>query len=232
MPVSNFRAVDYSIYPDPAETVQDATLAGVDALTATALSAGGSLILRAGHGDQETPGSYASGNVVLRTFSTAADAALNVTATEGFLKIPAGERALSADVTNATTTMGNLTGLTINLRAGRTYSFRAVLFAVDSVAGEGLKFDLDGGTATATDLEAFATLVSTAGTAFVAALTLTALATDFAMATVTGVSKVEIEGVITVNAGGTFIPRFAQNSHSSGTATVNRGSYIVVKDIG
>jgi hypothetical protein len=36
---------------------------------------------------------------------------------------------------------------------------------------------------------------------------------------------------LVVNAGGTLIPRFAQNAHSTGTATVGLGSYLWVEDM-
>lgn len=40
-----------------------------------------------------------------------------------------------------------------------------------------------------------------------------------------------VEGSFTVNGAGTFIPRTAQNSHTSGTLTVYRGSWIEIEDI-
>lgn len=134
----------------------------------------------------------------------------------------AGHHRLTADVTNATTTMANLTGLSVTLKA-RTYRFLAILYVEDSVAADGVKLDFDGGTATATLFIAHGTVFDTS---LLLSTQTTALATDLAAATVTGRACIEIHGYITVNAAGTFIPRAAQNSHTAGTLTVYTGSSI------
>lgn len=138
-----------------------------------------------------------------------------------------GDIALAADFTNATATMSN-TALSVTLTASRVYTFALSLFATDSVAAEGLKIDFDGGAATATDFRAHCTIFDTA---LLASTQTTAIATDFAVALATGASLIECSGAITVNAGGTFIVRAAQNSHATGTLTVNRGSYLWLRDV-
>lgn len=139
-----------------------------------------------------------------------------------------GNKRLSADVTEAAAAMTNLTGLSVTLAAGRTYSFKLILFVSDSVAADGIKCDFDGGTLTATDFRAHGTLFDTS---LLLSTQTTALATDFSQATITGSGMFEIHGTVTVNAGGTFIPRCAQNAHTTGTLTVFRGSNIVIEDI-
>lgn len=135
---------------------------------------------------------------------------------------------VAANATNATTTMANLADLSFSVVAGRHYTFDLVLFAADDVAADGFKVDLDGGTATVTVLRAHGTVV---GTTLVLAGPSSALATDFAAGTTTGDVMIEIRGAFTVNAAGTFIPRFAQNAHTTGTATVYAGSFLWLADI-
>lgn len=255
---SLFKATSLTIAPAADATPAEVKFAGQDATDESGV-AGGNVVLAAGHGDQAVPGAETSGNAILRVYSLAADAAIDavfsetgflvpsaqvigwadaywsrlaagVAAQSGWVTDPTGEKVLAAAGTNATATLAT-TGLSATLKAGRTYAFTIVLFASDDQAAEGLKFDLDGGTATATAIQAFYTALATAATSFTAALSVTALATDFDMATTTGVHKVVIEGTITVNAAGTFIPRFAQSSHTSGTATLARGSRMTVRDV-
>ena len=140
----------------------------------------------------------------------------------------AGNLRVATDVPNATATMANISALTANLLAGRTYSGRLVLFVSDSVAADGVKVDFDGGTATATDFRAHGTIFDTA---LQLSTQTTAIATDFSVAVITGNSMVEIYFTITVNAAGTFIPRFAQAAHTTGTATAFRGSYMILHDM-
>jgi hypothetical protein len=130
---------------------------------------------------------------------------------------------ITTPVTNATAAPVNLTDLTTTLIAGRKYLFRLVLFANNSVGAEGLQILLNGGTATVTSIEfgfpctpVGATLGTSNATALATALTATVVAT--------GDQCYVVEGELVCNAGGTFIPAFAEVSHSLGTATVSNGS--------
>lgn len=141
----------------------------------------------------------------------------------------AGNKRNTADVPNATATMANLADLSITLIAGRKYMGRLVLVANDSVGADGLAIDCNGGTATMTSFQMTAeeapigaTLGTTNSTALGTALTNTVVAT-------TDTAYV-IYLTMVVNAGGTFIPRFAQNAHTTGTATVRLGSSLVLDD--
>lgn len=137
-------------------------------------------------------------------------------------------RVTTSDVTNATTTMAPVTGLSATLIAGRKYSGKLILYVNDSVAADGIKVDFDGGTATMTSFRAH-------GTIFDAALLLssqtTAIATDFVVATITGDAMVEVYFSFVCNGAGTFIPRFAKNAHTTGTATVYVNSFMWLDDM-
>jgi len=146
----------------------------------------------------------------------------------GWIQNSAGCTRLVSNVTNTTTTMANLTELSVTLIAGRKYSFKLILFLANSLAGDGVKVDFDGGTATMTSFRAHGTLFDTA---LLLSTQTTALATDFAAATVTGDSMVEIHGALVCNAGGTFIPRQAMNTAVSGTLTTYLNSHLLVEDM-
>lgn len=131
---------------------------------------------------------------------------------------------LSADVTNATATFGNLSDLTQTVVAGRKYTGRLTIKCNDSVAAEGIKFDFNGGSATATAFWAAAS-ESVGGTTVLGTVISTSLAGVINYTTITGETIIEIPFALTVNAGGTFIPRVAQNSHTAGTVTAELGSF-------
>lgn len=147
--------------------------------------------------------------------------------TKGWMADVAGRAALANDYTNATATLASVTGLTINLEAARKYIFRAVLFCSESVAAEGIKIDFNGGSATATDFRAH---IKIHDTTLLLSSQVTSLAGTASVATMTGASEIEINGEFVVNAAGTFIIRAAQNSHVTGTVTINKGSHIEVED--
>ena len=137
-------------------------------------------------------------------------------------------RITTANVTNATTTMAALAGLSATLIAGRKYSFKLCVFCTNTVAADGLKFDFDGGTATMTSFRAHATLFDTA---LLLSSQTSALATDFAAATVTGDSMFEVHGGFVCNGAGTFLPRFANNNTTTGVATAYIDSWLWIEDV-
>lgn len=141
----------------------------------------------------------------------------------------AGESRVTGNVTNATVTPANITGLSATVAAGRTYSGQIVLYFNQSTAADGFRFDLDGGTATATDVRITGTISDSTSTRFLGMNT--ALATDFTDTSTSGNAEVTINFTITVNAAGTIIPRFANEAASTGTGTVYRGSYMILTDI-
>ena len=149
-------------------------------------------------------------------------------ATLPWLRMTSGRCFLAADQTNATTTMANMTGCSIQVTSGFKYTFKGIFYLNDSVAADGAKIDFDGGAATMTNFRCHCT-------AFDTALNLSsqssALATDFAATTFTGAGMFECHGTMEPSSTSTFIPRIAQNAHTTGTLTLARGSYLLVEDM-
>jgi hypothetical protein len=153
-----------------------------------------------------------------------------ITIPAGVLQNTPGRARLTADATNATATMANLSDLSLTLLAGRKYTGRLVLIGSNSTGAEGLQFDFAGGSATMTSFQAIleasplgATLGVTSAGALGTALTNTVVATTDTV--------YAVYVTMVVNAGGTFIPRFAEISHTSGTATVRLGSSLWLEDM-
>lgn len=142
----------------------------------------------------------------------------------------AGESRVASNVTNATTTMAAITGLSASVKAGRKYAGELVVKCSEDVAADGIKIDFDGGTATMTSFAAGAGVL-TGGTTVVVNEVSSALATDLEWSTITGETWITIKFTFVVNAAGTFIPRMAQSAHTTGTATVALGTYMAIKDI-
>lgn len=139
----------------------------------------------------------------------------------------AGESHLGADATNATATLAT-TGLSCTVKTGRKYGFRCLLFVSDSTAAEGVKIDFGGGSAAATNFRAQAVGYDTA---LQISATLTSLTGTASAGTFTGAGAVMIEGSFEPSSNGTFIPRFAQNTHVVGTLTLFRGSHLLMWDM-
>ena len=125
------------------------------------------------------------------------------------------------------TTLANVTGLSINVVAGRTYSFKAILYTTSNVAG-GVKAAI-GGTATATAIRYEAV---TFDNATVAAQTrATALGTTVGAVTAVTAAMIVITGTITVNAAGTLTVQFAQNASNAAASSVLVGSVLIADDV-
>jgi|GEM_PF-6154318 len=132
----------------------------------------------------------------------------------------------TADLTATTNvTLANITGLSMNLEAGRKYVIRAKLFTT-STANGGLKVGF-GGTATATSMIAEAksytttTLNGSAQVTALGAILGATVATDSA----------EIWAEIIVNAAGTLTIQAAQNASHADTTTVKIGSFMIIEDV-
>jgi hypothetical protein len=148
----------------------------------------------------------------------------------GWFNYGGTSRVSGSDVTNATATLANITGLSATLVAGRFYFIRMVLKGINSTATDGLQFDFNGGTATATAFWMAAGILASGGTDVVGTNVSTSLAGVINFTTFTGESGIVFEGYIQCNAAGTLIPRFAENSHTAGTATVRVGSKMELID--
>lgn len=149
----------------------------------------------------------------------------------GWLQNTGGLSRVASAVTNVTTAMANVTGLSATLIAGRKYTGKLVLFASDVTAADGLKLDFDGGTATMTSFQAAITgnaQGATAGT-----VVSDAIATDlnFTALNGTGVNCIEVQIAFVCNAAGTFIPRIAKNADAAGaTLTIAANSFMELQD--
>jgi len=126
------------------------------------------------------------------------------------------------DKTN--TVLAAITGMSVTLTAGAIYYFEIFLFTSCPAAG-GAKVDLNGGSATATTIRAQHELWLGA--------TINTNAQVSALNTSTGVTaaidRIKIFGMISVNAGGTFIPQFAQNAASGTSSVLIDGSMRIVR---
>jgi hypothetical protein len=114
------------------------------------------------------------------------------------------------------TTLANVTGLTRNVEAGRTYGFEAVLYTTSNVAG-GVKAAI-AGTATATSV-IYEAVTEDGGTIGAQSRTTTLGSAVGAVTTVTA-AKITITGTIVVNAAGTLTVQFAQNAINIAASSV------------
>jgi len=125
-------------------------------------------------------------------------------------------------------TLSDVTGLSVNVAAGRTYRFEAYLYTTSNVAG-GVKFAI-AGTATATNIIYQATNVS-ANTLVGTTARATALATAVGDVTAVTAAYCIITGTITVATAGTLTVQFAQNAGNAAASSVLVGSTFSVVDV-
>ena len=127
----------------------------------------------------------------------------------------------------ADTALANITGLSSDLTAGKTYYFEAELYTISNVGG-GVKFSV-AGTATATAIIYEAVVIDSNVNA--AQTRATALAGAVGGVTAVTVAYCKIVGTITVNAAGTLTVQFAQNASNGAASSVLVGSIFKVKQI-
>jgi hypothetical protein len=148
---------------------------------------------------------------------------------DGWIQWGGQARVTSDFSVTSSTALTNVTGLSVAVQAGRSYSFEAELYVTDAAAG-GVQAAI-AGTATATAIQY--TGYTIADNAIKGKTNATALATAVGstVTTETAGIVVRITGTITVNAAGTLTVQMAQNT-SNGTATIaKRGSYFIVQDM-
>lgn len=142
----------------------------------------------------------------------------------------AGQARVTGDVSNSTTTLADATGLSINVKAGRTYSFEFDLSITAAAAG-GIKVAISG-TATATNIVYDGWILDGSAGGVVGNTQATALNTVVATSTITGTTAhVIVRGTITVNAAGTLKLQFAQNTSNATATVVKLGSYLIAQDM-
>lgn len=140
----------------------------------------------------------------------------------------AGRSRVTSNVDNATATMANITGLSATVKAGRKYSGEMVIYCSTDVEADGIKIDFDGGTATMTSFQAHYLDWNDVGPT---SARTSALATDFEVAALQAGTCLHVKFSFVCNAAGTFIPRFAQVAHTTGTATVTTNSFMLIEDV-
>ena len=146
----------------------------------------------------------------------------------GFIEWSGQSRVTSTFSKTSNTTLAAITGLSVTLTAGKTYYFDLIFYTTSAATG-GVQFDLNGGTATATALKADANLTQS-GTNYMNDR-FSSLSSLICNAINVTAATCHITGTITVNAGGTFIPRFAQTFSNSTASTVVIGSTMIVNQI-
>lgn len=131
---------------------------------------------------------------------------------------------LTANTNNANTTFaGGLSSRVIN---AHKYAFTCILYFTESVSGDGAKIDFNGGTATSTFFQAHVKADSTLGTP-----DLTSISGTTTAASVAAADMWIVHGVFEPSSSGTFVLRFAANSHSTGTLTLGKGSHMLLTDV-
>ena len=132
---------------------------------------------------------------------------------------------VSTQYDNTTTTLGNVTGLTASMAAGKTYRFEAILYTTSDVAG-GIKVAIaNSGTTTSVIYEAISTnagLITQGRT--------TTMGTAVAGVTAVTASYIRITGTVTTNSAGNLTVQAAQNANT-GTTSVLVGSVFEVVEI-
>ena len=129
---------------------------------------------------------------------------------------------LSADVTSVSDAMAPL-GLTIPLIGGTRYAVQALVMVNAGAAIDGSKFDFDASTVTVNDFRLW--LVDLVGAGGITKEFVTTLAGDFnGPESATG--AVQLWGSIEPSSSGNLALRFGQNSHTTETLTIYRGSWL------
>jgi hypothetical protein len=141
-----------------------------------------------------------------------------------------GTARVPADVNYTNATLANVAGLTVNVAAGRAYTFEAEL-SYTCLAAAGIKCAI-AGSATATNIIYDGWIVDSAANGIKGNAQAAALGGAVASAVTTGTAgHVTIRGTIEVNAAGTLTVQAAQNTANATATVVKRGSRLIVHDI-
>lgn len=124
------------------------------------------------------------------------------------------------------TTLANVPGLSVNVKSGRTYAFKAVLFTTSGTSG-GVKAAISG-TATATNIyyNGVSYLITSVNRG-----NATSLGTAVGAVTSSSTATIIIDGTITVNAAGTLTVQFAQNASNGAASSVLINSTFIVEEL-
>lgn len=149
-----------------------------------------------------------------------------------FVDVGRDRRSSTQTVTDSTALVAD-NQLSVAVIAGRKYGFRLVYYMEGVDVTSGAKMDMGGGSATFTDFLADARVTNLSTYAIAAGGQLATSTTAIGFTALGALDMFEIQGAFTVNAGGSFGPRLAQNAETGAsedvTASIN--SHLTVWDI-
>jgi len=128
----------------------------------------------------------------------------------------------------SSTTLGDVTDLSVTVEAGRKYKFSA---ALDITTGGGGGKVAIGGTATATSVAYTGKYIDNSGGTVIIYGRATSLGTAVAGSALGTSVIMEVEGSIVVNAAGTLTLQFAQNTSNGAPSSVLVGSTFTIQPI-
>ena len=149
--------------------------------------------------------------------------------TSGFARSDTAVVTEQFDKTSSTTLADVTMDRVMNVGAGLTYTFEAVLHVSANVGG-GTRFSI-AGTATATNFIDSVTLLDDATNAYTITVRDTALGANDATQLGTTAGLCVIKGTILVNASGTLTVQFAQNTSNGSASSVLVGSSFTVEKV-
>jgi hypothetical protein len=156
----------------------------------------------------------------LRAELVAVETGLLAAASSGYKKRVTGNFSRSTS-----TVLSDIPGLTVNVSAGKTYMFEAILYTISNVAG-GVKASI-AGTAGAGNLILDGLVYSVT----LSQIRSSTLGATHAALTATSSAHIRISGTITVNASGTLLVQFAQNASHAAASSVLAGSTFAVDEV-
>lgn len=136
---------------------------------------------------------------------------------------------VTADVTNATTSFADITGLTVALQSGKTYAFEAHLYSINNATTTGSQYGYNIGAAPTVSLIANIQLITPSATAGAVAGGSATARDTAASATGTGAVSVKLDivsGYIQPSADGTFAMRVASEVAVAAGVIVKAGSWL------
>jgi hypothetical protein len=135
--------------------------------------------------------------------------------------------ALTSNFTNNTNTLNN-TNLSFTVQAGVTYIIQGFMVFGNSTTTEGAKFDLGGGTCTATTYQCAFAGVAAGSLSSTGTHTLSSTIATYSSVTSADSTFANLLGYLKVNAGGTLIYRAAENTTATGTFTLYAGTWLAL----
>jgi hypothetical protein len=144
-----------------------------------------------------------------------------VTDSRGYVE--AGKARVSSQFDKTNDTLADVTGLSVDIKTGRRYAFRAVLYTTSDVAA-GVKAAISG-TATGSAVRYEALVYNAA--AIAAQTRATSLGSAVGGVTAVTVAMIVIEGTIVCSGTGTLTVQFAQNATNAAASSVLTGSSFI-----